>query len=248
MHQRQESIGARQTVGPRPMAERGEDVAAGRQVREQRVVLEDEADGALVRRDVEAGGGALGAINSHIIDSFNWFLETEVSSVFCQLQTHVKQRPFAGGFRDVTTDDEANMLLRFADGELTSDATGLVSVSMVEQPEYVNRLELFGTDGAIRVEHRGEVFIAKSGEKEWTQIHAELSPTIPGIPDTGFSRGFMSFAPRIVEAIRSGSNTIEHAATFADGVRVQRVLDAARASSAQGLRVNLQSADARAKA
>jgi len=199
--------------------------------------------------DVAAGGGALGAINSHIIDSFNWFLGTDVSTVFCQLQTHVKQRPFDGGFRDVTTDDEANMLLRFVDGEITSDATGLVSVSMVEQPEYVNRLELFGTDGAIRIEHRGEVFITKSGEKEWTQIHADLAPTIPGIPDTGFARGFMSFAPRIVEAIRSGSRTIEHAATFADGVRVQRVLDAARASSAQGVCISLQNAaDAQAKA
>ena len=120
---------------------------------------------------------------------------------------------------------------------------------MVEQPEYVNRLELFGTDGAIRIEHRGEVFATKSGEKEWTQIHADLAPTVHGIPDTGFARGFMAFAPLIVEAIRAGSKTIEHAATFADGVRVQRVLDAARASSAQGSCISLQNAaDAQAKA
>lgn len=184
--------------------------------------------------DIGSGGGALGAINSHIIDSFNWFLGTDVSSVFCQLQTHVKQRPFDGGFRDVTTDDEANMLLRFADGDLTSDATGLVSVSMVEQPEYVNRLELFGTDGAIRIEHRGEVFVAKSGENEWTDLEVNLAPAIPGIADTGFGRGFMVFAPRIVEAIASGAASIEHAATFADGLRVQRVLDAARESNQTG--------------
>ncbi len=47
--------------------------------------------------DIEHGGGALGAINSHIIDSFNWFLGADVSSVFCQLQTHVKRRPLADG-------------------------------------------------------------------------------------------------------------------------------------------------------
>lgn len=188
--------------------------------------------------DIEAGGGALGAINSHIIDSFNWFLGSEVSSVFCQLHSHIKQRPYDGGFREVTTDDEANMLLRFADGELTDDATGLVSVSMVEQPEYVNVLEFFGTDGAMRIDHRGELWIAKNGEKSWTEIAVDLGSAIPGVADTGFARGFMAFAPKIVEAIRKGG-TIEHAATFEDGVKVQRVLDAARESNASGARTLL---------
>ena len=50
------------------------------------------------------------------------------------------------------------------------------------------------------------------------------------MPDTGFPIGFMHFAPRIVDAIANGETTIEHAATFADGLAVQRVLDAARES------------------
>jgi predicted dehydrogenase len=182
--------------------------------------------------DITSGGGALGAINSHIIDSFNWLLDADVSSVFCQLQTHVKQRPYADGLRDVTTDDEANMLLRFADGELTDDATGLVSVSMVEQPEYVNRLEFFGTEGAMRIGHRGEMFIAKNSEREWIHVDVDLADPIPGVADTGFARGFMAFAPKIIAAIAAGSTTIENAATFEDGLRVQRVLDAARESNA----------------
>ena len=189
--------------------------------------------------DIVSGGGALGAINSHIIDSFNWLLDADVSSVFCQLQTHVKQRPYGDGFREVTTDDEANMLLRLADGEFTSDATGLVSVSMVEQPEYVNRLEFFGTAGAIRIEHRGEVFVAKNGEKDWTELEVDLAPPIPGVPDTGFARGFMAFAPKIVEAIATGATSIEYAATFEDGLSVQRVLDAARESNARGTQASL---------
>jgi predicted dehydrogenase len=190
--------------------------------------------------DVEHGGGALGAINSHIIDSFDWLLGADVSSVFCQLQTHVKRRPLAeGGFRDVTTDDEANMLLRFADDDLTEDATGLVSVSMVEQPEYVSRTELFGTDGAIRIDHLGDLFIAKNGEADWTTIEVEFGKAVPGYPDTGFPRGFMEFAPKIVEAIREGKTKIEFAATFEDGLKVQRVQDAARESSLTGARISL---------
>jgi predicted dehydrogenase len=183
--------------------------------------------------DAEQGGGALGAIASHAIDSLHWFLGTEISSVFCQLQTHVKRRPFKGAMKDVTADDAATMIVRFAGGELTDDTTGLVSVSMVEQPEYLNRIEFFGTEGAIRVDHRGELFVAKNGEKAWTQIGVDLGELLPGA-DTGFSRGFMAFAPKIVDAIRKGGRAIEHAATFADGVRVQKVLDAARRSDSEG--------------
>jgi len=186
--------------------------------------------------DIEQGGGALGAINSHIIDSFQWLMGTSVSSVFCQLQTHVKQRKNANGeIRPVTTDDEANMILRFADSDVAADATGLVSVSMTEGPNYTNRLELFGTDGAMRIDHRGEVFVADPGLSEWRPVETDLGSAVDGVADTGFSRGFMQLAPKIVEAIRDGRTSIEHAATFEDGLAVQKVLDAARESNSGGL-------------
>ncbi len=191
--------------------------------------------------DAAAGGGALGAINSHIIDSFNWFLGAEVSSVFCQLQTHIKTRRDAEGeSRKVTTDDEANMLLRFHDGDVTKDATGLVSVSMTEYPKYKNQLEFYGERGAIMIDHVGRVFAAMAGEPDWKELGVALSENIPGVADTGFARGFMDFAPCIIEAIISGNLTVEHAATFADGVKVQRVLDAARLSNMSGRVVILE--------
>lgn len=34
--------------------------------------------------DKSVGGGALGAINSHIVDSLNWFLGSDIASVSCQ--------------------------------------------------------------------------------------------------------------------------------------------------------------------
>lgn len=189
--------------------------------------------------DASVGGGALGAIASHIIDSFHWFLGTDISSVICQLQTHVKQRQtFDGTLRDVTSDDEANMLLRFADSDLTTDATGLVSVSMTEYPKYKNRLEFYGSDGAMRIDHIGDVYIAKADEDDWKQVDVPLTANIPGVADTGFARGFMDLAPKIITAVRNGERIIEHAATFADGLRVQRVLDAARRSDASGSAVD----------
>jgi predicted dehydrogenase len=189
--------------------------------------------------DVDHGGGALGAINSHIIDSFRWFLGTEVSSVICQLKTNVTARPYGNEVRTVTTDDQANMLLKFADGKFATDATGLVSVSMTEGPRHRNRIEFHGTEGAIRVEDRGEIFVAKQGETDWTEIEVESTQMAGGMPDTDFPIGFMHFAPKIVEAITDGLIVIENAATFDDGRQVQKVLDAARESDAKGSVVNL---------
>ena len=185
--------------------------------------------------DESQGGGALGAIVSHIIDSFQWLMGTGVSSVFCQLQTHIKERSDSVGVvRQVTTDDECLLILRFAPNEFVADATGIVSVSMTEYPTYKNRVELYGTDGAIAVEHKGEVLVAEAGDTEWKAVEVPLGDAIPGVPDTGFSRGFMAFAPEIITAIRTGASEIEHAATFQDGYEIQRVLDAAKESDRSG--------------
>ncbi len=190
--------------------------------------------------DKTAGGGALGAIGSHLIDSLNWFLETEIAEVFCCLQTHIKRRKDSSGeMREVTTDDEANMIVRFADGDLTTDATGNVSISMTEYPKYQNRMEFFGSKGALRVEARGEVFLGKSDASDWTEIETDLGKNIAGVPDTGFTRGFLNFAPEIIQAILSGKAEIEHAATFDDGVKVQKVLDAAHESNETGCLVKI---------
>jgi predicted dehydrogenase len=192
--------------------------------------------------DIEQGGGALGAINSHIIDSFNFFLGSEISEVFCQLQTNIKERKTSTGeLRPVTTDDQANMILRFADGPITKDATGLVAVSMTDGVGYKNEIELFGSEGAIRVGHRGDVFISKPGDSEWKNVDIEFAEPAGDGADTGFSRGFNAFAPQIINAIRHGRTEIEHAATFEDGVKVQRVLDAARRSDATGTAVRVNS-------
>ena len=190
--------------------------------------------------DREAGGGALGAIASHVIDTLMWSLGTGISRVFCQLQTHIKERLDESGVaRSVTTDDESNMLLRFPDGELTSDASGLVSISMTESPTYTFRTEFYGTEGSIRVEHRGELFHARGSEKDWSPIEVDIGRPLEGVYDTGFARGFLLFAPVLIDAI-SEKKSIPMAATFADGLGIQRVLDAARRSDDQGNAVEIQ--------
>jgi len=189
--------------------------------------------------DESQGGGALGAIVSHVIDSFHFFLDARIASVFCQLQSQIKQRPDSDGkMRDVTSDDESLLILRFKEGELIEDTTGMVSVSMTEFPKYKNRIEFYGTDGALAIDARGEVFFARSSETDWKEVGVDFGEPIAGVPDTGFSSGFTEFAPRIIDAIRNGKDHIEHAATFEDGLAVQAVLDAARESDATGCRTD----------
>lgn len=181
--------------------------------------------------DESQGGGALGAIGSHIFDSLHWFLATHISDISCRLHAHIKERKDVNGvMRSVTSDDECNALLSLRDGAVTKAATALVAISMTQSPEYVNRMEFFGTKGSLRVEHRGEVFYAGVDDEKWQPIDVDLGDSFPGVPDTGFARAFATFAPYILDAIRKGETEIMNAATFADGVRVQKVIDAARRS------------------
>src|SRR6202521_1159207 len=60
--------------------------------------------------DVKQGGGALGAIGSHVIDGWRWLLGAEVSEVIGNLATHIRERKDEKGkMREVTSDDETNL-------------------------------------------------------------------------------------------------------------------------------------------
>src|SRR5918996_2113195 len=101
--------------------------------------------------DESMGGGTLGAIGSHVIDSFRWMLGNEVTQALGMLTTHIKQRTdkASGESRPVTTDDEAKLLFRFADSSPTTGATGAAALSVFESGKYENRLEIYGTKGAL---------------------------------------------------------------------------------------------------
>ncbi len=182
--------------------------------------------------DAASGGGALGAIGSHAIDGFRWLLDAEISQVFCSLATHVAERADekTNDLRRVTTDDEANLILRFEDSELTKGATATISLSVVESGRPEHCLEVFGSKGALKIEESGELWRAQTGAGDWSRVETERGPLAEGMRDGGWSRGFTLFARAIVEALREGRNAVEGAATFEDGYRTQLVLDAAHRS------------------
>ena len=185
--------------------------------------------------DKTQGGGALGAIGSHVIDGWRYLLGAEVSEVFSNLATHIRERKDESGrARKVTTDDEANLLVRFGETELTEGATGSASMSLVEPGKPEHRLEIFGSSGALMIEETGELWKSKIGEGEWQRVETDRGELARGMRDAGWARGFTAFSRRIVEALREGRTTVESAATFEDGYRTQFVLDAARRSHDSG--------------
>jgi predicted dehydrogenase len=191
--------------------------------------------------DARMGGGTLGAIGSHVIDSFRWMLSTEVSRTLGMLTTHIKERPdkSSGGLRPVTTDDEAKLLFHFADGPHTNGATGAAALSVVESGKYENRLEIYGTKGALMVEETGELWLSPAGSGTWRPVQVDQDHMAQGMRESSWSRGFTQFACRIVDAMRTGKKAVEEAATFADGYRVQLVLDAVRESNERGCWVDV---------
>lgn len=192
--------------------------------------------------DEAMGGGTLGAIGSHAVDSFRWMLDTEVTEVSCMLSTHVAERPdkATGKMRRVTTDDETNLMLRFADSAFTNETTGTASLSVVESGKHLNQLEVYGTTGSLMVEETGELWHSPAGSGAWRPVQVDQDTLAQGMKDGSWSRGFTTFACAIVDALHEGRKMVEGAATFEDGYRIQLVLDAARASNETGCFVKIE--------
>lgn len=185
--------------------------------------------------DAGQGGGILGAIGSHAVDSIRWMLKTEISHVSAWLATHVSERTEeeTGQLRPVTSDDEAHLLLRLRDTEVTEGATAAISMSMVEPGKPLHLMEVFGSKGALMVDGNN-VLRARTGEGQWSEVDTPAGELAKGMRDSEWSRGFTLFSRAVIDALREGRNTVDEAATFTDGYRNQLVLDAARRSCDAG--------------
>ncbi|MBL0694766.1 Gfo/Idh/MocA family oxidoreductase [Comamonas sp. JC664] len=187
--------------------------------------------------DAAQGGGLLGAIGSHAVDTLRFVLGTEPDAVLGELATHLPERPdpVAGMARAVTSDDEARLLLRFG------AATAAIDVSMVSPGRPLHGVEVSCERGGLRVEGR-ELWRSTVGARAWERVALPEEPPLPpGLPDNEWARGFLLFARAFTEALREGRVIVEDAATLEDGWRNQQVLDAARRSHAERRWIHLSS-------
>lgn len=183
--------------------------------------------------EAERGGGILGAIGSHLIDLLRFELGP-VAAVRAELATFVADRRTPDGeARPVTADEYASLTLRMASGARIEVATSCVSPNARGF-----RYELFGSAGTLRLDDEQDLRFARLGDELAPVEVVEERPSFEeiGIDDRSgpFARSLPLYLRALLEAVAEGRSAVADAATFADGLAVQRVLDAARESARTG--------------
>jgi len=179
--------------------------------------------------DAARGGGIWGAVGSHFADALRYF-GMEFESALAFLRTTIDARPFNGGTRSVSSDDWAAAQFRMRGGAAVSMTFSAVS----RGPDETSMLTIHGENGAFRFLGE-EVLVSKEGAP-FTRLAGGEMPKIPGNSHGGaFGTGTLHLGRALRAALDEGDRSaLAPAATFEDGHAQQRVLDAARRSSASG--------------
>lgn len=179
--------------------------------------------------DAARGGGIWGAVGSHFVDALRYF-GSEIEAAQALLHTVVAQRPFGEGTREVTADDWAAVDLRLRGGAVASMQFSAVSSG----PDEAATLTIHCDRGAMRF--AGEEVLLSQDRAAFERIAGGPLEQRPGnSPGGAFGTGTLHLGRALRAAIDDGDReALAPAATFEDGLMQQRVLDAARRSSANG--------------
>lgn len=180
----------------------------------------------------ETGGGMLGALGSHLIDSLRWYFG-DIRSVAGTLTTHVDEREG----QPADADDTFSFLAR-----LDGKATGVMQFLSHAHHGFGLRLEAFGTKGTLVLVDDKQVLGARAGQS-LAELPLRTPVHLPGLtyaptldPRT---IPFVVMADNLAGAIR-GREPARPYASFRDGAAVQAVLDAVRRSNAERRWVEVQ--------
>jgi len=197
-----------------------------------------------------AGGGAIRDLGPHILDLL-WWLIGPFEAVHCVSRIWASERPSLdrpGRTLKIDVEDAAAMLLRCPDG-----AFGTVDVSKIATgTEDDLRFEIHGRHGAVRFDlmqpNYLEVYDGRlsggeyGGRLGWQRIAAVQKYPAPGgkfLPPKapiGWVRSHVHCLYCFLKAVAEGT---EAHPSLAEGIHLQRVLEAARASAATGAWVDV---------
>ena len=173
--------------------------------------------------DASQGGGIWGAVGSHFVDAIRYLVD-DIDAVQASLETIIKRR----SNRDVTSDDFAAVHLRLRGGAIAAMTCSAVA-SGADEPATIT---IHGEEGALRLV--GEELLSAKRNEPFQRIAGDDLAKRPGNSAGGaFGSGTLEFARALRTAVDEGNrDPLKIAATFEDGLAQQRVLDAARESSA----------------
>ncbi|WP_183044466.1 Gfo/Idh/MocA family protein [Pseudarthrobacter phenanthrenivorans] len=194
-----------------------------------------------------AGSGALGDIGAHAIDLAQFVTGLNLEKVSGTIDTIVRERPLLGsgsglsgragsGYGQVTVDDIAIFTGRFESGALASFeasrfATGWKNALQIEVSgdkgalafdlEDLNSVQFY--DRTVPGDRQGfrKILVTEA-------VHPYVSAWWPAGHMLGYEHGFSHQVKDLVEGIVGGTDPHP---TFADGLKVQRVLEAVERSS-----------------
>ncbi|WP_018655487.1 Gfo/Idh/MocA family protein [Actinomadura flavalba] len=187
-----------------------------------------------------AGSGALGDIASHIVDTAQFITGEYVTGVSALLETFTAERPLpGGGAAPVTVDDAALFIARLSGGALASFEATRVAAGR----KNAQRIEVNGTEGSLSfdLEALNELWFHDHTEDAETAGFRRIMVTEPGHPYAGawWPPGHLlgyehTFTHQFADLLNAIADDADPAPSFADGLRVQRVLDAVQRSADGG--------------
>ncbi|MEU7487535.1 Gfo/Idh/MocA family oxidoreductase [Streptomyces sp. NPDC042319] len=190
-------------------------------------------------RKESAGSGALGDLGAHIVDLAQHLAGEPLTGVSAVTETFVPRRPLpSGGTDEVTVDDAALFTGRFASGALGSFEASRVAAGR----KNALRIELNGDRGSLSfdLERLNELSFHDHTEPSVAAGFRRILVTEPDHPylegwwppghGLGYEHTFVHQARDLVHAVAAGTDP---APSFADGLRVQRVLAAVEESAAK---------------
>ena len=198
----------------------------------------------------KAGSGALGDIGEHIVDLTQYITGDRLTGVSGMLETFVKERPMpaaagslsgvAGeGTGQVTVDDAALFLGRFTGGALATFEATRFALGR----KNAIRIEINGSGGSLAFDFEdmnvlhffdGNDPAATAGFRRIVVTepeHPYVAAWWPAGHGLGYEHGFTH---QVVDLVTAIAKEQDPAPSFADGLQVQRVLDAVERSSAAG--------------
>ena len=198
----------------------------------------------------QAGTGAHGDLNAHMIDMTRFILGDEIREVVGAIEERfIDRRSLPGGKKTgkSTVDDCVLFLARFARGAVASfEATRLATGNLNR-----NTVEINGEKGSIKFdfERMNELqwwdHTLPTAMQGWSRImctnagdHPYIDAYWPPAHGLGYEHAFVSQAADMVKAI-AGKKIIVPLPDFADAYETQRVLEAALISAREGCTVPL---------
>lgn len=230
-------------------------VAAGRigEIRQVRAsYLQDwlaDADAPLTWRmdKTRAGSGALGDIGAHAIDLSEYITGQRLVKVAGTIETVITERPKLGeriGLTGTVTDERGPVTvddLALFTGRYDSGVLGVFEATrLATGRKNALRIEVSGSAGALAfdLERMNELQVYDATAPELERGFTTVYVTEPGHPYAGawWPAGHMlgyehGFSHQVVDFVRAIATGEQPKPSFADGLHVQRVLDAIERSS-----------------